>query len=564
MRNFTLLKKIITYTVVLLLTTNCSVTPPAKSNVGSQIDRVLQNSIQQNKALDKKQKQQHTPEFLTKALAPKLTTNLLKDTKPRESRFDIAVKDLAARDFFMGLVKDTKENIMVSPDVSGVISLNLKNVSIPEVLEAVRNIYGYEYQHSSAGYEIFAKQMQTRMFTVNYLDINRKGKSTTTISSGQITNTIKGSTNSSGSSSESRTSDLKPSSGVDTINDADFWKNLRETLEAIIGKENGASVVVNSQVGLVVVRAYPDALREVTKYLDSIQNIVKRQVIIEARVLEIALNAKYQSGINWNIFGFKQGVQQVTDNSINQLVTPTINDNLPNFTNIFTLDISSGNAFNSVIDLLNTQGKVDVLSSPHISTINNQKAVIKVGEDQFFVTNVKSNVVSSTGSANPVITQDIEFTPFFTGIALDVTPQIDNSGNITLHIHPIISKVTEQSKVFKVNGQDQNIPLAKSDVRESDSIIQAKSGQVVVIGGLMESRMAEYSGGTPGLEKIRHFGGLFKNTNKQATKFELVILLRPIVVEAETWTKQLQQKAKENISMENNFSYDSKLDLRNK
>jgi MSHA biogenesis protein MshL len=564
MKIFILGKKIMICTLIIFFVSSCAIESPANSNVDDQIDKVLQNSIHTDKTLDKKQKSQNTPAFLTEALTPTLSVSFAKDHKPQELRFDIAVKDVSAKDFFMGLVKDTKENIVVSPDVSGVISLNLQNVTIPEVLETVRNIYGYEYQHSSSGYEIFGKKMETRIFTVNYLDINRKGKSTTTISSGQITNTIKGPNNGWDTSTESRTSDIKPSSGIDTTNDADFWKNLRETLDAIVGKENGASVVINPQAGLVVVHAHPDALRHVAKYLDTIQNITKRQVIIEARVLEVALNANYQAGINWNIFGLKQGTQPVLDTATGNMGIPDINDNLKSFTDIFSLKITNGDAFNSLIKLLNTQGKVNVLSSPHISTLNNQKAVIKVGEDQFFVTNVKSNVVSSSSGSTPIITQDIEFTPFFTGIALDVTPQIDKQGNVILHIHPIISKVTEQNKVFKVNGQDQNIPLAKSDVRESDSVIEAKSGQVVVIGGLMENRTADFSAGTPGLEKTPHFGGLFKNTNRQATKFELVILLRPIVVESGTWTEQLQQKAKENISVQSDFAYESKLDLRNK
>jgi len=558
---FKLLKKLITCSIILLLINNCSIQPPQNSDTDKQINDILQKSIRNNKIIDKKQKQQHIPAFLNEALTPKIALNFNKNQSQQESRFSIAVKDVPAKDFFMGLVKDTKENIMVSPDVAGVISLNLKNVTIPEVLETVHNIYGYEYQHSAAGYEIFSKKMETRIFTINYLDINRKGKSSTTISSGQITNTIRGA---SSSGYGNLTSDLKASSGVDTTNDTDFWKGLRETLETIVGKENGASVVINSQAGLVVAHAYPEALRNIGKYLDQIQNVVKRQVIIEARILEVALDANYQSGVNWNILGLKQGVQSVFDVATNSFITPDIRSNLTNFTSIFTLEITSGDTFNSIIKLLNTQGKVDLLSSPHISTVNNQKAVIKVGEDQFFVTNVKSNVVSSGSSSTPIVTQDIEFTPFFTGIALDVTPQIDNQGNITLHIHPMISKVTEQNKVFTVNGQNQNIPLAVSDVRESDSVIEAKSGQVVVIGGLMENRTSEFSAGTPGLEKMRHFSGLFKNTDKRSTKFELIILLRPIVVGTETWTHHLQQKAKENISTQKDFSYDAKLDLRNK
>lgn len=555
--------------LTIILICNCSLTPPPNTKVENQIDQALKNGIKGNKAIDKKQKSIAPPDFVAESITPKLSLDINKNTKIQEQRFDIAVKDVPAKDFFMGLVKDTKENIIVSPDITGIISLNLKNVTISEIMKTVRDVYGYEYEHTSSGYEVFAKQMETRMFTVNYLDIDRKGKSLTTISSGQITNTIKGPTsgtgtnNSPSTSSTSETSDLKPSSSVDTSSDTDFWKNLEKTLTAIIGSQKDASVVVNAQAGLIVVHAYPDDLRNIAKYLDSIQNVMQRQVIIEAQVLEIALGASFQSGVNWNILGFKQGVQPVLDIATGRMIEPQINDNLQDFNSIFTLDITSGDAFNTVIKLLNTQGKVNVLSSPRISTVNNQKAIIKVGEDQFFVTNVESQVADT--SSNPLISQNIEFTPFFTGIALDVTPQIDKIGNVTLHIHPIISKVTEENKVFKVNGQEQDIPLAKSDVRESDSIVKAKNGQVVVIGGLMESRTNEFGAGTPGLENTPHFGALFKNTNKSAQKFELVILLRPVVVGAKTWTEELQKVSEENNSLQQqaDFKYNAKLDLKN-
>jgi MSHA biogenesis protein MshL len=290
----------------------------------------------------------------------------------------------------------------------------------------------------------------------------------------------------------------------------------------------------------------------VATYLSDIQSIMGRQVIIEARVLEVELNARFQSGIDWKILGAEQNMLQPA----NLDLTPPSNV-------LFKLTASSGRNFNTVVDLLNSQGKVNVLSSPRISTMNNQKAVIKIGSDAFYVTNVESQVTSAAVGSNPVISQNIDLTPFFSGIALDVTPQIGDNGDVTLHIHPIISKVSEANKEFVVNDQKQNLPLAESDIRESDSIVEAKNGQVIIIGGLMESRNNNDLAGTPGAEDLPKVGGIFQNNDRSSRKFELVILLRPIVIGSGTWTKQLQQTAYENKGMRGEFKYTPRFDLKN-
>ncbi|MFV2031312.1 MAG: type II secretion system protein GspD [Gammaproteobacteria bacterium] len=191
---------------------------------------------------------------------------------------------------------------------------------------------------------------------------------------------------------------------------------------------------------------------------------------------------------------------------------------------------------------MNTQGEVQVLSSPRISTVNNQKAVIKVGSDEFFVTDVSSSTSAST--LTTTTTPDITLTPFFSGIALDVTPQISADGDVILHIHPSVSEVTDQIKEITVGGQTQQLPLAFSTVRESDSVVRARSGQVVVIGGLMQNSSSNDDAGVPGLSKIPFIGNLFKQKRKVNTRSELVILLRPIVVEAnKTWSNYIKDSA---------------------
>ena len=208
--------------------------------------------------------------------------------------------------------------------------------------------------------------------------------------------------------------------------------------------------------------------------------------------------------------------------------------------------------FKVLVRMLQTQGNVQVLSSPHISTVNNQKAVIKVGDDEFFVTGVStSNTIIGT---NTLPSQNVTLTPFFSGITLDVTPEISSDDTVILHIHPSVSQVTEQIKNITVGSSsvgtpnELTLPLAKSTIRESDNIVRAKNGQVIVIGGLMQNNMKENIASTPWIGRVPFLGALFRRTDQQATKSELVILLKPMVATNHNYIKKMEEE-KENFQI---------------
>ncbi|MGL4828994.1 MAG: pilus (MSHA type) biogenesis protein MshL, partial [Vibrio sp.] len=169
---------------------------------------------------------------------------------------------------------------------------------------------------------------------------------------------------------------------------------------------------------------------------------------------------------------------------------------------------------------------------------NNQKAVIKVGTDEYYVTDLSS--VVGTGD-NAQASPDITLTPFFSGISLDVTPQIDDQGNVLLHVHPAVIEVEQQTKKILYKSEEIELPLAKSSIRESDSVIRAKDGDVVVIGGLMKSNTIDQVSKVPFLGDVPALGHLFRNTTKLTQKTELVILLKPTVVGVNTWQKELER-----------------------
>ncbi|MHB8746271.1 MAG: pilus (MSHA type) biogenesis protein MshL [Gammaproteobacteria bacterium] len=511
------------------------------------------------------------PAAVSAALLPPLKIDLVNPGGGAvEQRFDITVTHAQAREFFMSLVEGTPYNMVVHPDVNGEISLTLKNVTIGEVMDAVRDVYGYEYQRTASGYQVMPIRMQSRVFQVNYLDVKRTSKSETRVNSGQVSdaassnngNNGAGGTTASNGTTSGGIVTTQPSSQLTTESEGNYWDELKAQITTLIGSGGGRSVVVSPQAGIVVVRALPAELREVDSFLSASQTNLQRQVVLEAKIIEVSLSDGFQSGINWAALGevgtgktvlfgqtgggtiFNNGTSEIAGNpgtldpgNFSQVQ----GTNTSAFGGVFSAALNLKD-FNAFIELLKSQGDVQVLSSPRVSTVNNQPAVIKVGSDEFFVTNVSTTTtaIGNSGSTN----RNVTLTPFFSGIALDVTPQIDAQGQVILHIHPTVSSVKDQTKTFKIDDKNQSLPLAFSTVRESDSIVRASNGQVVVLGGLMQDKSNVDHAGVPVLGDAPGIGGLFRHTKTSSAKSELVILLRPIVIESgKEWSDQIRRSS---------------------
>ena len=520
------------------------------------------------------------PEEVNRALLPSLTVEMPKvDGRPIEPRFDLVVNGAPANQVFMAIVSGTRYSMVVHPSIKEAISVNLKDVTVFEALDTLREMYGYEYKLQGARVLIQPLGLQTRVFQINYLMSQRKGRTEVRVTSGAISDSpsagqqgVVGAPATTGGVA----SQVIESSKVTTTSDNNFWADIGASVRAIIGAEDGRNVVMSPQSGVVVVRAFPAELRGVEEFLKAMQVVVERQVMLEAKIIEVQLSDSHQSGVNWAAFTqgpnsrFAGGVLSPgstlsPDGTISALTarnadgSVAINSLLSSNPaapgiisagsgtpgSLFGLAFQTG-SFAALMAFLETQGDLQVLSSPRIATLNNQKAVLKVGTDEFFVTNITTNTTTTgtTSTQSPTITT----APFFSGVALDVTPQIDQNNQIILHIHPSVSNVIEKTKDIDLGtAGNYRLPLASSSISESDTIVRVSDGNIVAIGGLMKESSVRDSNGLPGLSSAPWIGALFGSKRRSMVKSELVILLKTTVIESDASWRQDILDTKERI-----------------
>jgi MSHA biogenesis protein MshL len=592
-------------TSTLMALAGCSASlPPAQEDARRSIDRALQSAS--NSALPAAAASAPTalPRALRESLLPPLRPNLPQPARERlDPRFDLVVKEAPIQQVLSAIVTDTGFSILLRPRAPGggtaalaeTVTVNLKNVTVFEALNAMRELLGYEYTLDGTHIFVQPPELSTRLFQVNYVLGQRRG-----VSDLQVV---------AGASGEGYAS--TQASAVSSFSKTDLWGELEDSLRTVLGCTvpaagsgamassvseqgggsssrsssgsssgsggggsnradasfpgemqlgtrqrgnegcpDGRSLSLNAMSGVLMVRAMPSELRMVQQLLRSVQRNVERQVIIEAKIIDVELNADAQQGINWA--GFKDGLHRFSVGAETSLIgSPALGGGTLNPGSIGALlgggltggtggAFSSGlgmalqlNNFSALINFLQTQGQVHVLSSPRIATLNNQKAVLKVGSEESFVTNITGGSVTTTNGVTNSSPPTLSYQPFFSGIALDVTPQIDDTGNITLHVHSLINTITEKPKISAPTAGGVLVPFAVNSINETDSVIRTRDNQVVVIGGLMTESSQDSRSRVPGAGDAQLVGGLFRKDSQRSVKRELVILLKPTVVQDE-------------------------------
>lgn len=485
-----------------------------------------------------------------------------------EPRLDLLVNNAQAREVFLAIVADTRYSMLMHPEVAGTLSVTLRGVTVKEALEAIRDVYGYDFKIDGRRITIYAPTLQTRIFTVNYPHSQRIGRSELRVSSGSAPvnpgtpgaygagvaiPTPAGIAAGTAASAASRQTD---SSRVSTSSSSDFWTEIADAVRSLVGSGNGRNVIISPQAGIMAVRAMPDELRQVEKFLKAAQVAVERQVMLEAKIVEVELRDGYQSGINWGAFASDANGTL----AVGMLGSGIANSNpllqsgkaitgvvpIPSVASgggLFGLALAT-NQFAAVMGFLETQGDVQTLSSPRVATLNNQKAVLKVGSDDYFVTNVTGGTTTASttlGVSGTTTLPTLTLTPFFSGVALDVTPQVDDANNIMLHIHPSVTSVTEKTKDIDLGSVGlYRLPLASSSVNETDTLVRIQDSHIVAIGGLMQMASSKTASGLPGTTSASNpFSFLFGNRANAGRKKELVVLIKPSIIRTQQdWEAQ--------------------------
>ena len=429
-------------------------------------------------------------------------------------------------------------NLVLDPDVQGVVSLNVREAPVRDVLETIIAQGGYNYRLRDGLLRVYGRGLQTRIFTVDYVTGIRTGQSRLSASSG-------GTTESSGSSESSGGGVGESGVSVEGVTSSNPWRDIITALEEIVfGGRSGAAMtaepeglykspagapgnerlVVNPLSGVILVTASFTKLNRVADLLERIEGSAHRQVMIEARIMEVSLNEEFHQGIDWSqIQGTSNDVTSVFGND-----DVAAAQNLSPRNAIFEIAYSSGD-FNMIVDALGIQGDVQMVSSPRLATMNNQKAIIKVAREASFFSQRTDYMIQPDGTSMPITTVEPERVTI--GLILDVIPQISADGSIMMHIHPSLTELIGED-IFPpgATGSDilANAPIL--DIREVDAVVRVENEKMLIIGGLTKDRVTEKVTMVPYLGRIPILGRLFQKIDKVKERVELVIAIRPKIV----------------------------------
>jgi len=432
-------------------------------------------------------------------------------TEASVDRFSFALKEADVKDVLRGLSKQTNYNVVVEPDVKGMCTVDLKDVTLVKALDYILEPLDYTFKIEEKTIYVSKPKLETKIFSLNYVTLKKIGTSS-------VVGSVGGAASSSGTGgggSEYRSVEIK------TETEADIWKSIEDNLKIMLSKDG--KVVVNRQAPMVLITDYPKNLKHIDAFLEAVEGSLHKQVMIEAKIVEVQLNDASREGVNWQFIEGRIGEFIINAKQVylNPAILAAPSTKAVATTPYFRLFVGNKhlNIENTFIDLLKTQGNINVVSSPRIATLNNQRAVIKVARQDVYFDEQQSN---SGGIGGTLAT----YTPKFitVGLILDVTPQIDNNGNIVLNIHPMLTEKVDVAR----SPSGSEVPIL--DVREADTLVRVREGETVIIGGLIKDRKRVYDTGTKGLMDLPLIGWLFRLKEAESQKNELVVFLTPRII----------------------------------
>lgn len=444
--------------------------------------------------------------------------------------YSVVVQDVPVRELLFAMARDAEINVDVNSSIQGSVSINAIDQSLPQILQRIARQVDIRWAFERDDYLVVEPDSPVvRNYQVDYVNIARSTASSVNVVSGI-----------SGGGAEAMNSS---STTLNQSSANDFWDTLALNVAAMIGEdvaeEGGASsVIISPESGIVSVRATEKQHEEIYEFIEAVRTRALYQVLIEATIVEVALSDRYQSGVDWSLLGRDNNqinfVQNLTGLNLN---------NAP--TNVLTIDKANGaDGVAATITLLNQFGDTTVLSSPKIMALNNQTAMLRVVDSRiYFTIEVQPGFpgTATSPAIPPIFNSIINTIPV--GFTMAVTPQISEGDKVTLNVRPTISRILRFV-------DDPNPALAEADVvnsipeiqiREIESIMQVDSGQIAVLGGLMQDSVDLEAQGLPGANRLPGIGNLFNYRDENKVKTELIIFIRPIVIRSNSVDGDLEE-----------------------
>src|SRR6266571_4392506 len=510
--------------------------------------------------------------------APIQISTILPKPKPtqRPETYSVVVNGVRVQELLFALARDAKLNIDVHPGITGTVTLNAIDQTLPQLLSRISKQVDMRWELDGPNLIVMPDSPYLHTYRIDYVNMERNATGTVGVSS-QIGTS--GGTAGGGGAGGGTGGGNTSSTTVRNTSDNKFWATLEKNIKDILHETDkvlptggaqvapqpravplgapgtaaapeatapnvsfreAASVIINAEAGLVIVRATSRQHEKIQEFLDQVLANAKRQVLIEATIAEVQLNNQYQQGIDWSALRTR-GLTTISSNQIssgNVTTTPPITPGVtvtppgalpsaPVFPNILTLAVSRGTNIAGVLQLLESFGNVRVLSSPKLSVLNNQTALLRV-VDNIVYFQVQSST-SQTPNAPSLLSITTTAVTVPVGFVMNVTPQISSDDTILLNVKPsttrLIRFVNDPNPLLTIPNQ---VPQLR--MREMESLIKVNSGQIAVLGGLIEDSVNDVEDTIPIINSIPIIGSLFSSRNRNNAKTELIVFLRPIVV----------------------------------
>lgn len=453
--------------------------------------------------------------------------------------YTVVVNQVPVRELLFSMARDADLNIDIDSDISGSITMNAIDQTLPKILARIEEQTDIRYTLEGKTLKVVADKPVLYIYNVNYLNMDRSSGGTVSVST-EIGATSTGIQAGGGGGSGGNN---KASSEIENTSINEFWTSLTVNIGGILGEElkgvsgsrmqTGNNIIVNRESGIIAVRATSKQHEIIKNFIDRVVGSVQRQVLIEATIAEVRLSDKYQAGIDWSIVSetaVVNGQTVITKGGVQDVISGAVGSSP--FFQLATAGSINGNPLNITLKALETFGDVKVLSSPKVMALNNQTAILKVVDNEvYFTTNVEVDSGSVNQNSTVVVDTDVHTVPI--GFVMSVTPYIDEADVVTLNVRPTISRiirfVNDPNPLLAEQNVVSQIPVIQ--VREIESMLKINNHETAIIGGLMQDQINKENRGVPFLSSIPILGALFSYTEEEYVKSELVIFIRPVVME---------------------------------